>query len=60
MKGFFDETIDEIIGHIDTQITSETKAILIPGGFGKCLHFIKRMRDTYAPRGIKVVDSFRD
>ena len=60
MRGFVDETIDEIVGHLNEQMTSQTKAILVPGGFGKCPRFINRLREVYCPKGMKVLDPTRD
>lgn len=60
MRSFFEGLIDEIVKHLDAQITSKTRVIMVPGGFGKCVPFIDHIRERYKSKGIRVFDSRRD
>ncbi|KAK5127443.1 hypothetical protein LTR85_006782 [Meristemomyces frigidus] len=66
MRSFFDPVVNEIIRIIDTLVSTETKVIIIPGGFGNSMYLYERLKqrfdpedDSFSGQRITVFDSLR-
>ena len=52
---FMMPVFEEIARHIDNQLGSSTKVILVPGGFGRSVYLLEYLKEKYEPAGLKII-----
>ena len=60
MLGFLNKAANDIISRLDKHVTPDTGLLVVPGGFGKNIYLMDRLRARYKRNGRAIVDSLGD